>query len=191
MSVRGCVMISAARAGGNIQKMDRLLDRRAAADAQIRAVFPQRRVQRGKHIAANVGIAAQVLLDALGSAAFWRCAYHAAINGPLQRADLQALGQVPQLREFRRKVPVDEDQLAGRARNAKLLDLLRGNGDAALLNALERGLRQRREIGEPPVLVVRGRESLGVESRPAILAQLPQPYRIALLPQRDQFAIRF
>ena len=50
--------------------MDRLLQHDAAMDAQICAIFPERRVQRGKYVAAHVGVAAEMLLDAFGRAAF-------------------------------------------------------------------------------------------------------------------------
>ena len=48
--------------------------------------------------------------------------------------------------------------------------------------AAEWNLRHRREVGKPPVLVVRGRKSLGLKARPGVLAQLPQPHRVALHP---------
>jgi hypothetical protein len=58
-----------AGAGRNVEKMDGLVKYYAAVNAQVRAVFPQRRVERGKDVAAHVGIAAEMLLDTLGCAA--------------------------------------------------------------------------------------------------------------------------
>ena len=87
--------------------MHGLLDHDAAVDAHIRTVFPQRCIQRGKHIPANVGIAAQVLLDAFGSAAF--------ASPPSACASAQtseALGKVPQIGKLRREMAVDENQPA-------------------------------------------------------------------------------
>ena len=110
---------------------------------------------------------------------------------PLQRANLEAVGQVADFGELRRKMAVNKDEAAACAGHAKLLDLLGGDSDAAHYCALKRGLRQRGEIGKAPVLVVRGGESSGVEALPRILAQLAQPHRVALLPLGDQFAIRF
>ncbi len=191
MRVRGCVMISAPAPAETYR---RWMGCSMTAPRRMRKYAPsshKRRVQRGKHIAAHVGIAAQMLLDAFGSATFGRRADHAAVDRAQQRTDFQTLGQVAKIGEARREVPVHEDKLAGRARNAERLDLLRRNRNAALHRALKRSLRQRREIGEPPVLVVRGGKSLVAEARPCVLAQLPQPHRVALLPLCEQFAIRF
>src|SRR6202042_3510608 len=100
------------------------------------------------------------------------------------------VGQVTNFRELRRKVAVDEDEPAARARHAKVFDLLGSYGNAALHRALKRSLRERGEIGESPVFIVRRGESIGVEALPCVFAQLAEPHGVALLPLSDQLAIR-
>jgi hypothetical protein len=165
ISVRGCVIISAPAPAETYKQVDRLVSDRAAADAQVRAVFPQRRVQRGKDVAADVGITAQVLLDAIRRAAFGRSADHAAIDGQ-QRADLQALGRLLKIGKLGAKWPLTKTnwQAAPGTRNFSICAA--ETVTLPLHRALKRRLRQRREIGEAPVLVVRGRKSLGAEARP-------------------------
>ena len=118
-------------------------------------------------------------------------AFHGLGDGPLKRANLERVGQVADFRELRRKVAVDKDEPAARARHAKVFDLCGLYGNAAFGCALKRSLCQSREICEAPILVVSGGESFGVETLPRVFAQLAQPQRVALLPLGGQFAIRF
>ncbi len=145
-----------------------LLDDRAAADAQIRAVFPERRVQRGKDVAANVGIAAQVLLDAVGSATFGRAASRNARLASEQTS--RPLGRLPSSESSGAKWPLTKTSWQAAPATRKASISLRGDRSVRPWPRGGNGvLRQRREIGEAPVLVVRGGKSLGVKARPARL----------------------
>src|SRR5580704_11839344 len=133
----------------NVEKMDGMLEHDAAVNAEVRAIFPERGVERGENVAAHVGVTAEMLLDALGSAAF-----AAAVDGFGQRTDEQAVGQVAEIGKLGREVAVDENQLASGAGYAIGLELRGGNLEFAVDGAAERGLREGRQIGETPVFIV-------------------------------------
>jgi hypothetical protein len=77
---------------------------------------------------------------------------------------------------------VDENQLAGSARYAMRAQAARPKPCFDLDRAAEWNFRERREIGETPIFVVRRGKSLGAEARPAVFAQLLQPHRLAPSP---------
>ncbi len=167
-------MISAPTPAENVQKMNGLVDHGSAVDAQVCAVFPESSVQSGKDVAAHVGIAAEVLLDSVGSttdrlATVGRAAFHGLGDGPIERANFESVRQVADFRELRRKVSIDKDEPAARARHAKGFDLSGGDGNAVFGCALKRSLCQGSKICEAPILVVSGGESLGVETLPRVL----------------------
>ena len=101
------------------------------------------------------------------------------------------LGRLPNTESSGAKWPLTNTSWQAAPATRNHFNLPRGNCNGALHCALERNLCHRSKIGKPPIFVVRGRETFSIEARPGVLTELPQPHRVAFLPLRDQFAIRF
>ena len=152
------------------QQMDRRLQALARGHINKAAVLEEGRVERRKRVVFTLGVVRQMLLDQPRIARQRRG----------QAADDDARRLRPGRRQFRRVMAVDEHQPAG----GQPAESEPGNGfrRQAVARDLEDGfegqLGNRRDVREPPVLLLeRGKAQFG-KARDARLAQREDPRRL-------------
>ncbi len=159
------------RRNRHVQQVDRPLQNRAPREVQERAVVEERRVERGEGALVGVGVPGQMRLHevALGSHRF------------RQRADPHPLRQATGCRQGFGEAAVHPDrQVTVRGPDRKTRHVLgrrlpRFPRLPARGREPERRGRDRRDVGEAPILVHRGREAELREARDRLLADRLEP----------------
>ena len=156
---------------GDELQVNRRLEDRAGGEQDEGAVLEKGQVERGKRAGLILGRAAQALLEQSGLRS----------QDAGQAADDNAGRQLPRRRQLRHAMAVHENQARGlqpaegRVGNTLGLETFQ----RGLENRLERQIRNRRHVGETPVLMPERRETQLGEARQAGLAQRKEPRGLA------------
>ena len=139
---------------------------RRRADVDVSAVFNERSVERGKSIALRIQILSEMLFNARRIILKLRG----------QAADRHAFGSVGSVRKLWRKQSVHEHQTAANcdAPNGSSCSLL----TVSRASQFKRRARDRGNVGEAPVLIVRSGKAGLRETRECVLPQRLQPARL-------------